>query len=42
MSERSHRLDWALLLPASAVLPLDDVVVLGGSDESGQALVDRG
>jgi hypothetical protein len=42
MSERSHRLDWALLLPATVVLPLDEVMVLGGSDDLAQSLVDHG
>ena len=42
MSDRSHRLDWSLLLPASATLPFDDVLVLGGDDELGQSLVDHG
>lgn len=42
MSERSHRLDWMLLLPESAAVPFDDVLVLGGDDELGQSLVDHG
>jgi Phosphotransferase enzyme family len=42
MSDRSHRLDWALLLPTSAAVPFDEVLVLGGDDQLGQSLVDRG
>jgi hypothetical protein len=42
MGERSNRLDWILLLPESAVLPFDAVLVLGGDDELGQSLVDHG
>ncbi|MEP7112654.1 MAG: hypothetical protein ABI862_05275 [Ilumatobacteraceae bacterium] len=40
--ERSDRLDWALLLPASVELPFDEVLVLGGTDRRGQSLVDHG
>ena len=42
MSPRSRRLDWALLLPASAALPFDEVLMLGGDDELGQSLLDHG
>ena len=42
MSERRRRIDWALLLPSSVVLPVKEVLVLGGSDELGQSLVDHG
>lgn len=42
MSERSNRLDWTLLLPASAVLPRDEALVFGGTDEMAQSLVDHG
>ncbi len=42
MSPPSRRLDWALLLPASAVLPFDEALMLGGDDELGQSLVDHG
>ena len=42
MSDRSHRLDWVLLLPASASPPFAEVLMLGGDDELGQSLVDRG
>jgi hypothetical protein len=42
MSGGSRRIDWALLLPSSVVLPVKEVLVLGGSDELGQSLVDHG
>lgn len=42
MSERGRRLDWTLLLPASTILPLDAVMVLGGTDEAAQSLVEHG
>src|SRR4051812_17876755 len=39
VSDRSTRLDWVVLLPASARLPFDDALILGGADELGSALV---
>jgi hypothetical protein len=42
MTARSRRVDWALLLPSSVVLPVKEVLVLGGSDELGKSLVDHG
>lgn len=42
MSGHSRRIDWTLLLPSSVVLPVKEVLMLGGSDELGQLLVDHG
>ena len=42
MNERTSRLDWTLLLPASAALPFDEVMVLGGSDAAARSLVEQG
>jgi len=42
MTGQTRRLDWALLLPASAVVPFDEVLVLGGTDEVCQSIVDSG
>lgn len=39
---RNNRLDWTLLLPASAVWPIDEVLVLGGSEAMAQSLLDHG
>ena len=39
VSERRNRLDWVLLLPSTLRLPVDDVIVIGGTDEMAETLV---
>jgi len=39
MTDRNNRLDWTLLLPSSLELPVEDVLVLGGTATMADDLV---